>query len=61
MSLVICDNCLWGLSVDPLNWPSFIEIGEIHVAHSTPAWCTQNNSLLQHRLEVLREMYCSQV
>ena len=24
--------------VDPLNWPSFIEIGEI--ACSTPAWCT---------------------
>ena len=23
--------------VDPLNWPSFIEIGEI--ACSTPAWC----------------------
>ena len=23
--------------VDPLNWPSYIEIGEI--ARSTPAWC----------------------
>ena len=61
MSLVICDNCLCGLGVDPLNWPGFIEIAEIHVARSTPSWCTENNSLFQHRLEVLKEMYCSQV
>ena len=36
--------------VDPLNWPSFIEIGEI--ACSTPAWCTHgltlNNLFSQH-------------
>ena len=29
--------------VDPLNWPSFIEIGEI--ACSTPAWCTHGLTL----------------
>ena len=29
--------------VDPLNWPSFIEIGEI--ACSTPAWCTHELTL----------------
>ena len=29
--------------VDPLNWPSFIEIGEI--AYSTPAWCTHGLTL----------------
>ena len=29
--------------VDPLNWPSFIEIGEI--ACSTPAWCTRGLTL----------------
>ena len=31
--------------VDPLNWPSFIEIGEI--ACSTPAWCTHGLTLNQ--------------
>ena len=29
--------------VDPLNWPSFIEIGEI--ACSRPAWCTHGLTL----------------
>ena len=29
--------------VDPLNWPSFIEIGEI--VCSTPAWCTHGLTL----------------
>ena len=29
--------------VDPLNWPSFIEMGEI--ACSTPAWCTHGLTL----------------
>ena len=29
--------------VDPLNWPSFIEIGEI--ACSAPAWCTHGLTL----------------
>ena len=29
--------------VDTLNWPSFIEIGEI--ACSTPAWCTHGLTL----------------
>ena len=29
--------------VDPLNWPSFIEIGVI--ARSTPAWCTHGLTL----------------
>ena len=29
--------------VEPLNWPSFIEIGEI--ACSTPAWCTHGLTL----------------
>ena len=29
--------------LDPLNWPSFIEIGEI--ACSTPAWCTHGLTL----------------
>ena len=29
--------------VDPLNWPSFIEIGEI--ACSTAAWCTHGLTL----------------
>ena len=31
--------------VDPLNWPSFIEIREI--ACSTPAWCTHGLTLNQ--------------
>ena len=33
--------------VDPLNWPSFIEIGEI--ACSAPAWCTHGLTLKMPR------------
>ena len=38
--------------VDPLNWPSFIEIGEI--ACSTPAWCTHGLTLkTPHNLKLI--------
>ena len=44
--------------VDPLhvNWACFIEIGEIHVACSTPGWCTQSNPLFQHGLVIYWEL-----
>ena len=42
---------------DPLNWPSFIEIGEI--ACSTPAWCTHGLTLnVIHYLKQI-EIYLS--
>ena len=50
--------------VDPLNWPSFIEIGEI--ACSTPAWCTHGLTLkpltpLKLELEFLMKKPCNQL
>ena len=35
--------------VDPLNWQSFTEIGEI--ACSTPAWCTHGLTLKSYSME----------
>ena len=35
------------VGVDPLSWPSFIEIAEI--ACSTPAWCTHGLTLKQQQ------------
>ena len=43
--------------VDPLNWPSFIEIGEI--ACSTPAWCTYGLTLKALGGTHLSEIYGS--
>ena len=37
-----------GFGVDPINWPSFIEIGEI--ACSAPAWCTHGLTLNYTRI-----------
>ena len=37
--------------VDPLNWPSFIEIGE--TACSTPAWCTHGLTLKSHSFIII--------
>ena len=35
--------CLFEFRVDPLNWQSFIEIGEM--AGSTTAWCSREYTL----------------
>ena len=40
--------------VDPLNWPSFIEIGEI--ACSAPAWCTHGLTLKANIKGVLNRL-----